>query len=241
MISTEACPDTQVDRQTESHTELDRKSKTRNVYLFVPNVIGYFRLGLLALSWTCHGLSRPSLALALYIVSATLDFFDGVAARQLGQTSVFGAWLDVMIDVVGRTMMWNMISCPSSFPWGQMVATLEWLAFVCNHAVHGSRWKSRMVQQGEALTPPMWVSLVFANGFKSPLGVIVIGGIHILPPWLYLTSATHNFVLWPLFQYVLQAELLVTPMLVAARVYAALVELWVIWDHIQLLANLKDD
>ncbi|XP_077064530.1 uncharacterized protein LOC143716171 isoform X2 [Siphateles boraxobius] len=34
---------------------------------------------------------------------------DGWVARKLQQTSRFGAWLDVVIDNVGRGMLWNML------------------------------------------------------------------------------------------------------------------------------------
>ena len=35
---------------------------------------------------------------------------DGYAARKLNQISVFGAWLDVVVDVIGRGMLWSNIS-----------------------------------------------------------------------------------------------------------------------------------
>jgi len=39
---------------------------------------------------------------------------DGWVARKLQQTSRFGAWLDVVIDNVGRGMLWNMLFDVSS-------------------------------------------------------------------------------------------------------------------------------
>jgi len=200
-------------------------SHAKNVFLFVPNIIGYFRLALLLASWISHALSRPNLTLTFYIGVAILDFFDGFAARRLHQSSVFGAWFDVCIDVIARATMWYMVFSLTlvstdlvshvviwRFPWGPLIGTLEWLAFVCNHATYGTRWKTRLIKS-EALSaydettghsrfqndkdqdapassfsksaPPAWVAKCFANGFISPLGVFAIAGVHCLPPWLY--------------------------------------------------------
>jgi phosphatidylglycerophosphate synthase len=35
---------------------------------------------------------------------------DGWAARRFEQVSRFGAWLDVVIDNIGRTMIWTRVS-----------------------------------------------------------------------------------------------------------------------------------
>lgn len=48
------------------------------------------------------------------IVSATCDDVfcagvDGWMARRLGQTSRFGAWLDVVVDNLGRGMLWSLL------------------------------------------------------------------------------------------------------------------------------------
>ena len=56
-----------------------------NVYLFVPNLIGYARilLALLAFHWMP---TDPALAMAAYAISCLLDAVDGLAARALGQS-----------------------------------------------------------------------------------------------------------------------------------------------------------
>uniref|UniRef100_A0A6U2DK63 CDP-diacylglycerol--inositol 3-phosphatidyltransferase n=1 Tax=Hemiselmis andersenii TaxID=464988 RepID=A0A6U2DK63_HEMAN len=71
-------------------------AKEENVFLFVPNVIGYVRIvaGILAfyyshscgLFWTC------------YFVSYFLDCIDGFAARYFGQATRFGQMLDMVTD-----------------------------------------------------------------------------------------------------------------------------------------------
>lgn len=34
---------------------------------------------------------------------------DGWLARRLGQSSRFGAWLDVVVDNLGRGMLWSLL------------------------------------------------------------------------------------------------------------------------------------
>ncbi|CAE6438888.1 unnamed protein product [Rhizoctonia solani] len=68
-----------------------------NVYLFVPNLIGYTRVILVGISLHYMG-SHPNTCTLLYGISALLDAVDGQAARALGQTSKFGAVLDMVTD-----------------------------------------------------------------------------------------------------------------------------------------------
>jgi len=82
---------------SELETSLRELSKTENVFLFVPNLIGYARIVLALLSF----LFMPyyyTLASFCYVTSALLDALDGHAARMLNQTSKFGAMLDMLTD-----------------------------------------------------------------------------------------------------------------------------------------------
>ena len=45
----------------------------------------------------------------MYVANFTLDGFDGVAARRLGQTSLFGSVLDVHIDILSRGLLWSWV------------------------------------------------------------------------------------------------------------------------------------
>lgn len=93
------------------------QAQEENVFLFVPNLIGqsvssppvqfmlnerlnplgYTRVILAGLSM--HYMStHPKFCTALYSISALLDAVDGQAARALGQTSKFGAVLDMVTD-----------------------------------------------------------------------------------------------------------------------------------------------
>ncbi|KAK4686166.1 CDP-diacylglycerol--inositol 3-phosphatidyltransferase, partial [Tremellales sp. Uapishka_1] len=68
-----------------------------NVFLFVPNLIGYARV-ILAAASLVYMPYHPKLCTLLYAVSSFLDVADGQAARALNQTSKFGAVLDMVTD-----------------------------------------------------------------------------------------------------------------------------------------------
>lgn len=71
------------------------------VWLFLPNLIGYLRviLAILAYYW----IDDKWLFGACYMASFLADGLDGLAARMLGQTSQFGAVLDMVTDRAATT------------------------------------------------------------------------------------------------------------------------------------------
>ncbi|KAJ7740670.1 phosphatidylinositol synthase [Mycena maculata] len=72
-------------------------AQSENVFLFIPNLIGYTRIILAAVS--LHFMSyHPIYCTVAYCVSCLLDAVDGQAARFLNQTSKFGAVLDMVTD-----------------------------------------------------------------------------------------------------------------------------------------------
>ncbi|PPQ63084.1 hypothetical protein CVT24_005939 [Panaeolus cyanescens] len=73
------------------------QSYSENVFLFVPNLIGYTRVIMAGLS-LYYMSYHPIYCTLLYGVSCLLDAVDGQAARALGQTSKFGAVLDMVTD-----------------------------------------------------------------------------------------------------------------------------------------------
>jgi len=58
-----------------------------NVFLFIPNIIGYTRI-LLAASSLYFMRWHPKYCTWLYIISCLLDAFDGMAARKFGQSMI---------------------------------------------------------------------------------------------------------------------------------------------------------
>ncbi|KAF4614545.1 hypothetical protein D9613_002986 [Agrocybe pediades] len=73
------------------------QSYSENVFLFVPNLIGYTRVIMAGLS-LYYMSYHPKYCTLLYGISCLLDAVDGQAARALGQTSKFGAVLDMVTD-----------------------------------------------------------------------------------------------------------------------------------------------
>ncbi|XP_041971996.1 CDP-diacylglycerol--inositol 3-phosphatidyltransferase [Aricia agestis] len=71
-----------------------------NVFLFVPNIIGFARV-ILAIIAFYFMPTNCVLACTCYIVSALLDAVDGHAARHFNQSTKFGAMLDQLTDRAG--------------------------------------------------------------------------------------------------------------------------------------------
>jgi len=70
-----------------------------NVYLFVPNLIGYARVALMFVAfYFMTNAEMYHVTVTCYLLSQLLDAFDGHAARMLGQTSKLGAMLDMLTD-----------------------------------------------------------------------------------------------------------------------------------------------
>jgi CDP-diacylglycerol--inositol 3-phosphatidyltransferase len=71
--------------------------KTQNVFLFIPNIIGYFRYLFIILAIFTYR-EHPLLTILFAGLSSVLDAFDGMAARKFGQSTNFGAVLDMVCD-----------------------------------------------------------------------------------------------------------------------------------------------
>eukprot|EP01064_Diplonema_japonicum_P018293 TRINITY_DN26986_c0_g1_i1.p1 TRINITY_DN26986_c0_g1~~TRINITY_DN26986_c0_g1_i1.p1 ORF type:complete len:216 (+),score=41.15 TRINITY_DN26986_c0_g1_i1:37-684(+) len=69
----------------------------RNVFLFVPNIIGYFRVVLTVVSYI-YFFDDPVIFLGCYTLGFVLDGADGMAARYFNQCSRFGAIFDMITD-----------------------------------------------------------------------------------------------------------------------------------------------
>jgi CDP-diacylglycerol--inositol 3-phosphatidyltransferase len=70
---------------------------SENIFLFVPNLIGYARIVLALLSFWYMS-TNYVLTTIFYLLSGLLDAFDGHAARYLNQGTKFGAMLDMLTD-----------------------------------------------------------------------------------------------------------------------------------------------
>ncbi|XP_053278765.1 CDP-diacylglycerol--glycerol-3-phosphate 3-phosphatidyltransferase [Pleuronectes platessa] len=192
-----------------------------HVLLYWPNIIGYIRIGLVFAAWAAY--ETPAAFVPLYAVFIALDGVDGWLARRLGQSSRFGAWLDVVVDNLGRGMLWGLL-----FEWGWLVSALEWCVFVCNHNPRSDNWKNSFTSS------PRFIQVIMANGFRTPLGTWVVSGLHCLPLWLYgyQWGFLSHWLYLPLWIQALGAVLLA-----AGRLLALSAEIWCIWTHIEYLTN----
>lgn len=68
-----------------------------NIFLFIPNLIGYIRIVLMLPSLYFMPL-HPRRCSFLYSISCLLDALDGIAARKYEQSTRFGAVLDMVTD-----------------------------------------------------------------------------------------------------------------------------------------------
>ncbi|CAN9511199.1 unnamed protein product [Ophioblennius macclurei] len=188
-----------------------------NILLLAPNIVGYVRLCLVFGAWTVR--HTPAVFISLYLLSILLDGVDGWLARRLEQTSRFGAWLDVVVDNLGRNMLWSLVS-----EWGWLLSALEWCVFVCNHSERGEQWKSSFNSS------PRLIQTIMADGFRTPLGVWVVSGLHGLPVWLYLHHSSVVIMAWWL-------QTTGTLLLMAGRLLALTAELWCVWTHVKHLTR----
>ncbi|XP_070507672.1 CDP-diacylglycerol--inositol 3-phosphatidyltransferase [Chironomus tepperi] len=74
--------------------------ETENVYLFIPNIIGYARIVLAVVSFYFMP-TNYVISSWCYIISVLLDALDGHAARKFNQSTKFGAMLDQLTDRCG--------------------------------------------------------------------------------------------------------------------------------------------
>ncbi|KAF2360663.1 CDP-alcohol phosphatidyltransferase [Trinorchestia longiramus] len=226
------------------------------ILFFVPNLIGYVRLLLVVsafcfLTWECY-----SYFVVFYAFSITLDGIDGWAARKLKQCSKFGAWLDVVIDNVSRSLLWAYIH-----PMCAVISSVEWTVFVCNHQL-GEGWRVQLLSQhndskdgillkkspkGETgidslsqcdtdqCQPPLLVQRIFKNNFRSPFGVWAVAGLHVLPLWMMgmkyrvFETSLHFLPHW--------LPLVGVCVLASGRLCCAAAELWCLWRHVALLIS----
>ncbi|CRH02406.1 CDP-diacylglycerol--inositol 3-phosphatidyltransferase, putative [Plasmodium relictum] len=81
----------------------------KNVYLYIPNIIGYIRVILALLGFmVCQ--QNLLIFIIFYSTSQILDALDGWTARKFNQTSVFGQILDQITDRLSTSLLYLLIS-----------------------------------------------------------------------------------------------------------------------------------
>ncbi|KAL4867084.1 hypothetical protein BDV12DRAFT_171924 [Aspergillus spectabilis] len=104
-----------------------------NVFLFIPNLIGYTRI-ILAFTSLYYMPYHPHTCTILYSISYLLDALDGAAARHLNQSTRFGTVLDMVTDRCTTTCL--LVFLASVFPvWSIVFQALMCLDY-SSHYVH---------------------------------------------------------------------------------------------------------
>ncbi|KAF1844180.1 uncharacterized protein K460DRAFT_357802 [Cucurbitaria berberidis CBS 394.84] len=89
------------------------QAEDENIFLFIPNLIGYFRI-VLAVASLYYMPLHPRTCSILYSVSCLLDALDGYAARAYEQGTKFGAVLDMVTDRCTTTCL--LVFLAQAFP-----------------------------------------------------------------------------------------------------------------------------
>ncbi|CAJ2510751.1 Uu.00g063760.m01.CDS01 [Anthostomella pinea] len=104
-----------------------------NIFIFWPNIIGYFRI-VLAIASLYYMPLHPQTCSLLYSISCLLDALDGYAARYFNQSTRFGAVLDMVTDRCTTSCLLVFLS--SAFPrWAIIFQSLISLDFA-SHYMH---------------------------------------------------------------------------------------------------------
>jgi len=87
------------------------------VFLYYPNLVGYSRIAFtVAAFWLCF--TNPQVAALFYLIGQGLDAVDGTVARAYGQTSKFGAVLDMLTDRMSTATLLVVLSHQYPMYWG---------------------------------------------------------------------------------------------------------------------------
>ncbi|KAI1753012.1 CDP-diacylglycerol-inositol 3-phosphatidyltransferase-like protein PIS [Xylaria castorea] len=135
-IKSDAHNDTDMNGSSDAHASTTSKTATgpaENIFLFWPNLIGYFRI-VLAIASLYYMPLHPRTCSLLYSISCLLDALDGYAARYFNQSTRFGAVLDMVTDRCTTSCLLVFLS--SAFPrWAIVFQGLISLDFA-SHYIH---------------------------------------------------------------------------------------------------------
>ena len=121
-----------------------KKRSAVAVLLYVPNLIGYVRIALAFVGYA-YAFDSLQVTLGAYLLSQALDVADGFAARALGQSSKFGAVLDMVTDRTSTACLCLVLSrlYPQHVPGFAGLITLDlfshWFQMYASLAAGGER------------------------------------------------------------------------------------------------------
>ncbi len=173
----------------------------------IPNLLtcGNLLAGSLAVVFTLYH-HRPDIAMALIVLAAVFDFFDGLVARALGVSSPIGKDLDSLADVVSfglapATLVWYTLQgLGITSVWSYGVFLL--VAFA---ALRLAKFNNDTRQSTSFLGLPVPSNALFFLGYTSslPMVVFLLGPVGTLVVTLVLTLLFGSLMLGelPMFSF----------------------------------------
>ncbi len=173
----------------------------------IPNLLtcGNLLAGSLAVVFTLYH-HRPDIAMALIVLAAVFDFFDGLVARALGVSSPIGKDLDSLADVVSfglapATLVWYTLQGLGIMSvWSYGVFLL--VAFA---ALRLAKFNNDTRQSTSFLGLPVPSNALFFLGYTSslPMVVFLLGSVGALVVTLVLTLLFGSLMLGelPMFSF----------------------------------------
>ena len=173
----------------------------------IPNLLtcGNLLAGSLAVVFTLYH-HRPDIAMALIVLAAVFDFFDGLVARALGVSSPIGKDLDSLADVVSfglapATLVWYTLQgLGITSVWSYGVFLL--VAFA---ALRLAKFNNDTRQSTSFLGLPVPSNALFFLGYTSslPMVVFLLGSVGALVLTLVLTLLFGSLMLGelPMFSF----------------------------------------
>lgn len=167
----------------------------------IPNILTYFRLGMVPLVAIVFALQWYVVALTLFFLAGFTDLIDGAIARRLNQRSERGAILDPIAD---KALMWVTFYCLASVrevPWW-----LFWLTVLKDLIVVGGIGYLKWRQAPFAYQPIIWskvatlaqivtgtlglIDFTFPHRvfFAYPIYDFVVGGVYITAILIFITA-----------------------------------------------------
>lgn len=195
------------------------------VFLYIPNIIGYIRILLLAI-FPLFALKAPLMAFSVYFSSAILDAVDGHLARRLGQESYLGAVLDYTIDRASLAVIQIVLALVYPQYWGffALVLALD----LASHVFHiysslflkRSHHKEVNLTQGKLMYlyytnrpvlfficffHDLWFAFIYFYHFYPNQTWVLVGSLVCLPGFL-LKTFIHVAQIWASLQAVIALD-----------------------------------
>lgn len=176
-------------------------------FFYVPNLIGYTRIAFMFWAFYVRNTS-PYQFYFFYFMSQFLDMFDGIAARALGQSTGFGAMLDMVTDRCSDLGL--MMVLASRYP--EYAGTCHFFIWldICSHWGHmlsqlklgaGSH---KNVSKGPALLQFYYrchefMVLLIMGAEGLPLCLYMLSFKETIPPIVYTVSKYLAYIALPFF------------------------------------------